>query len=60
MADPTAYAKIDQWIRDHAYAPDDIVLGDGYECQSLPVSQNADLQELLDLARPGWREVFTP
>jgi hypothetical protein len=51
-------AAIDKWVRDHAYAPDDIVIGDGHECESVPPSQNADLQALLDVARPGWREVF--
>lgn len=48
------HEAIDQWIRDHAYDPDDIVLGDGITYGHIV----ADVQELLDLARPGWRELF--
>jgi hypothetical protein len=46
---------IDQWILDHAYAPDDIVLG---HRGLMDDDETADLHELLDLARPGWRDLF--
>lgn len=49
-------AGVDRWILDHAYAPDDIVLGDGVT--SISDTWLTDLQELLDLARPGWRDLF--
>lgn len=44
---------VDKWILDHAYSPDDIVIGDGTTPDQL-----VDLQELLDAARPGWRDLF--
>jgi hypothetical protein len=47
-------SELDQWVLDHAYAPDDIVLGD----QGLTTSQLPALHLLLDLARPGWRDLF--
>jgi hypothetical protein len=51
-----AVSDIDKWILDHAYAPDDIVLGDGIT--SISDDWLNDLHELLDLARPGWRTLF--
>lgn len=48
--------EIDKWITDHVYAPDDIVLGDGVT--SISDRWLASLHELLDIARPGWREIF--
>lgn len=45
---------IDGWILDHAYAPDDIVLGDA----GLTASQLSEMQELLECARPGWHDLF--
>jgi len=46
--------KLDQWLRDHAYDVDDIVLGD----QGLTSSQLPEFHELLDIVVPGWRETF--
>lgn len=45
---------VDEWLEDHAYDVDDIVLGD----QGLTASQLASFHELLDIIRPEWREVF--
>lgn len=47
-------AGVDQWIRDYAYAPDDFVLGG----EGLSTAALAELHELLDLVRPGWRALF--
>lgn len=44
--------RIDDWLRDHAYDPDDIVLGD----QGLTERQLPALHELLDIIRPEWRD----
>lgn len=45
---------VDQWIRDHAYDVDDIVFGSsGLNDDQLPA-----LHKLLDIVRPGWRELF--
>lgn len=47
---------VDRWITDTAYAPDDFVFGDaGLTDRQLPA-----LHELLDLVRPGWRELLLP
>lgn len=46
--------RLDQWIKDHAYSPDDVVLGD----QGLTDEQIPALHELLDVARPDWRSIF--
>jgi hypothetical protein len=48
---------VTEWIEDHAYAVDDIVLDGDSPLGPLGL---AALQELLDLASPGWREVFKP
>lgn len=45
---------VDEWIEDHAYAPDDIVLGN----RALEDEQLPEFHQLLDIVRPGWREVF--
>lgn len=45
---------VDEWIKDHCYAEDDIVLGS----RGLLEHQAVELRELLDLARPGWRELL--
>lgn len=48
------FEEIDQWIRDHAYGPDDIVFGTlGLSSTQLPA-----IHELLDIVRPGWQELF--
>lgn len=47
---------VDRWVRDHAYAPDDIVLGDGVT--SISDKWLDSLHALLDAARPGWRDLF--
>jgi hypothetical protein len=45
---------IDQWIIDHCYAADDMVFGDrGLTDEQLPA-----MQELLDIIRPGWKELL--
>jgi hypothetical protein len=46
--------KLEQWLRDHCYDPDDIVLGD----QGLTASQLAAFHDLLDIVAPDWRETF--
>lgn len=43
--------KVDAWIREHAYSPDDWMLGGA----RLTLGQAADLVVLIDLVRPGWR-----
>lgn len=42
---------IDEWIKDHCYADDDIILGG----RGLLQHQCEALWELLDIVRPGWR-----
>lgn len=39
------------WVRDHAYAPDDIVLGD----RGLTDAQLPAMHDLLDTVLPDWR-----
>lgn len=52
---PHAPGTVAEWIEDHAYDVDDIVLdGDS----PLGPKGLAALQLLLDIAQPGWREVF--
>lgn len=43
---------IEQWLLDHCYAADDIVLG----YQGLTEAQIESLSTLLDAACPSWRE----
>ena len=45
-----------KWLRDYAYAPDDLVLGKGYT--SLTPDQYATLYELFDALWPEWRSVY--
>lgn len=47
-------AGVDRWVTDYGYAPDDFVLGG----VGLGAAALAELHELLDLVRPGWRELF--
>lgn len=49
-----ALKTVEEWLEAHAYDADDIVLGD----QGLTDSQLPALHDLLDIVRPGWREVF--
>lgn len=44
--------KVRQWVKEHAFAPDDIVLGD----QGLTDAQLTSLHELLDIVHPDWRD----
>lgn len=45
---------LDQWIVDHCYTPDDMVFGDrGLTDEQLPA-----MRDLLDIARPGWKELI--
>jgi hypothetical protein len=48
-------ARVEEWVRAKAYAPDDIVLGDGKDYDLIC----ADVRDLLDLVHPDWRSVFT-
>jgi hypothetical protein len=48
-------SAVEQWLRAHAYAPDDIVLGHG---AVLDDAAYRDLWALLDAAEPGWRVLF--
>jgi hypothetical protein len=40
-----------RWLHDHAYGPDDIVLGD----RGLTDAQLPAMHELLDIVLPNWR-----
>jgi cbb3-type cytochrome oxidase cytochrome c subunit len=46
--------RVEDWLRDHMYDPDDVVLGD----QGLTDSQLPAFHALLDLIAPNWRNVF--
>lgn len=52
-----APVTVTEWIEDHAYAVDDIVLDGDSPLGPLGL---AALQELLDIASPQWRDVFKP
>lgn len=47
-------AIVRAWLMEHAYAPDDVVLGD----RGLTDAQLPDLYLLLDRLDPTWREIF--
>ena len=49
-------AVIAAWLRKYAYAPDDLVLGNGHH--SLTPDEYATLYELLDALWPEWRSVY--
>lgn len=44
---------VDDWLREHALARDEFVLGNKVVFDS----QLPDLYKLLDIVRPGWRSI---
>lgn len=48
-------AELEQWVRNQAYAPDDIVLGPHTVLDKRGL---ANLQRLLDIAHPQWRNAL--